>query len=137
MIHAQIEIARQQLKNLGTLTVHTFVKKEIGRGYLGTVVVKTAQGRELMYKTVDLQTVQFVRGGNDMVALPSAMQALDEHFTSRVIADEAMTEMITLCSELNLYPEGTFKSHPYYGQEVSIGDLCELSIDNDGYINLF
>lgn len=135
MFHAQIVIAADQLKARGALMQHVFVKKDKNQ-FVGSVVVKDKNGRIVFHKAVNLITHEPVRSGHDLIAQPSALQALDEHFTPKLIANDAMTEMLTLCSELNSYPAGTFASDTVHGQEVYYSNLDSLLVSNSGYINL-
>lgn len=142
MNNAQVELAYKQLKFHGRLFQRLWVSKIPGatahqtKGVAATYTVEDGLGKTLFSKTVNVVTQQFIRGSNDLIAFPSALQALDEHFDNACIANDGLIQMQELCGELNAYPEGMFKSDPLHGREIYHADLDELSLSNDAYINL-
>lgn len=141
---AQTGLAYDQFKNIGPALFQRLyvgmIKHQAIAGVqvsaCATYVVEDSFGNCLFYKTVDIKTEQFVRGGNDLVAYPSALQALDEHFNDAFIAKDGLQEMTQYCAEASNYLPGSMKLHPEYGQEVYHADIDELHLDNDGFIDL-
>jgi len=143
MNNAQCGLAYEQFKTIGP---DLFQRLYVGmmKHHLGTVVETTAcatyvvensKGQRLFYKSVDIKSGRMVRGGNDLVAYPSALQALDEHFNDAYVAQEGLTEAAQyLCED---YQPGSMKRHPEFGQEVFHADIDELHMSNDSFIGLF
>lgn len=144
MNNAQIGLAYNQFKKIGPALFQRLyvgmIKHQAIAGVqttsCATYVVEDSTGRCLFYKTVDIKTGQMVRGGNDLVAYPSALQALDEHFNDAFVAKDGLVEMTQYCAEAHMFKPGSMKLHPEYGQEVYHADIDELDMSNDGFIDL-
>lgn len=141
---AQIGLAYDQLKQIGPalfqrlyvgMTKHSAIAGK-QTSACATYVVEDEKGRWLFYKTVDIMTQRMVRGGNDLIAYPCALQALNEHFNDAFIAHDGLVEMTQYCAEANNYQPGAMRLHPDYGQEVYHADIDELHLHNDGFIDL-
>lgn len=134
----QLDLARAQLKGLGRLMHHLYVKKEESSvpTYTASYVVRGEAGQIIFYKQAHLFFKTHIAGGHLLGMYPSALEALHQHFTPEYIATDAMEQLYTLGMEHGRYNPGSMEYDPVFGQEVYSADLEELHLPNDGYISL-